>query len=72
MELENLLCSIFDSFILYWSLLLIIRVIMWGAAKTVHMGQIKNFEITTWPYSSAFSEHFVLYLKVLAILVPEI
>ena len=45
---------------------------VWGAAKTVHIGQNKNFEITTWSYSSAFSEQFVLYLKVLAILIPEI
>ena len=45
---------------------------VWGAAKTIHMGQNKNFEITTFFYSSAFSEQFVLYLKFLAILVPEI
>ena len=43
-----------------------------GAAKTVRIGQNENFEMTTWSYSSAFSEQFVLYLKVLAILVPEI
>ena len=36
------------------------------------MGQNKNFEITICSYSLAFSEQFVLYLKVLAILVPEI
>ena len=43
-----------------------------AAAKTVHMGQNKNFEITTWSYLSAFPEQCVLYLKVLDILVPEI
>ena len=45
---------------------------MWRAAKTVHLGQNKHFEITTWSYSSASSKQFVLYLKALAILVPEI
>ena len=45
---------------------------MWGAGKTVHMGQNKNFEITRWSYFSAFSEQLVLYLKVLALLVSEI
>ena len=48
------------------------RINVWGAAKTVHMGQDKIFSITTSSYFSAFSEQFVLYLKVLAILVPEI
>ena len=43
-----------------------------AAAKTVHMGQNKNFEMTTWSYLSAFPEQCVLYLKVLATLVPEI
>ena len=45
---------------------------VWGATKTVHKGQNKNIEITTIEHSAAFPEQFVLYLKVLAHLVPEI
>ena len=45
---------------------------VWGAAKTIHMGQKTFFEITMWPYSTAFPEQFAFYLKVLALLVPEI
>ena len=52
--------------------LVILILYVWGAAKTVHMGHNKIFAITTWSYCSVFSGQFVLYLKVLAILVPEI
>ena len=45
---------------------------VWGAAKTVHMGQNKHVEMTTWSYFVAFPEQFDLYFKVLALLVPEI
>ena len=34
--------------------------------------KINFFAITRWFYSSAFSEQFALYFKILAILVPEI